>query len=274
MAAPVCALGECAMVQVAEERKRLEAELHDQLRGELKDDAHYIANQRFYVISDSNKDYVQRWLLQRAKGKLILDYCCGNGHFSVWMGAHGLRSVGIDISPVSVQDAMQRAAARGLSDYTRFQVADAECLPFPDNSFDYAVVNGVLHHLDLDKSYRELARVLKPEGAVICTEALRHNPLIHWYRKLTPQMRSAWEVDHILGKAEIELGHRYFQNVKLDGFYHLAAIGAVPLRRTPLYPIALPLLRGLDAVLLRLPGVQWMAWMAVFTLANPKKGAR
>jgi SAM-dependent methyltransferase len=147
---------------------------------------------------------------------------------------------------------------------------DAEAMTFPDATFDVIVVHGVLHHLDLDRAYAELARVLKPGGHVICTEALRHNPIIQRYRRRTPHLRTAWEVDHILGKPEIERARRYFDDVRVARFFHLATIAAVPLRGTAVFPGVLRLLEAADAVLLRIPGLKWQAWMAVFVLSRPK----
>ena len=257
-----------------EERKAKERELHDHLRGDLACDPYYTSNKKFYAITQSNRDFVKRWLTQRCPRKRVLDYCCGNGDFAVWLGEAGAEAYGIDISPVSVDNACKEANRRGLGEKVKFFVMDAEATGFPDDYFDLAGVNGVLHHLDLEKSYRELARILKPEGEVICTEALRHNPLIHLYRKLTPHLRSAWEVDHILGKREIDMAKQYFQKVEVAKFFHLATIGAVPFRNLPGFGGILRVLQAVDAVLLKLPVIRWQAWMAVFILAHPKKPLR
>ena len=47
-------------------------------------------------------------------------------------------------------------------------VADAENLPFEDNTFDIAIMDAVLEHIpDVSKAYAEVARVLKPGGLFI-----------------------------------------------------------------------------------------------------------
>jgi SAM-dependent methyltransferase len=259
---------------VSEEvRKTKERELHDHLRGDLSHDPHYSSNRKYYSISQSNQDFVNQWLAKRCRGKRVLDYCCGNGHYAMWLAELGARAFGIDISPVSVQNAAREASSRGLGERAVFSVMDAESTGFPDGFFDNAVVNGVLHHLDLPRAYAELARVLKPGGAVICTEALRHNVFIHAYRKLTPHLRSEWEVEHILGRDEIELARRYFDQVEVARFFHLADIAAVPFRNLPIFTPTLRTLQAVDDVLLRTPGLQWQAWMAVFILAQPKSEA-
>jgi hypothetical protein len=117
----------------------------------------------------------------------------------------------------------------------------------------------------------ELARVLKPGGVVICTETLSHNPLIRWYRRSTPHLRTAWEVDHIIGRPSFSIFEKHFASCERH-FFHLATLAAVPLRTTPLFKPVLAVLRGLDRVLLSIPGLRWQAWQVVFMLKGPKKG--
>ncbi|MDR4481289.1 MAG: class I SAM-dependent methyltransferase [Nitrospira sp.] len=210
--------------------------------------------------------------MQRCAGKTVLDYCCGNGQQALWLSDHGAVAHGIDISPVSIENARREAKRRGLSSEITFQVMDAEATGFADSFFDLVVISGVLHHLDLDRAYRELARILKPNGQIIVTEALRHNLLIHWYRKLTPHLRSAWETEHILGKEEIFSASRYFGEVRVERFFHLATLGAVPFRNLSLFTPALKALQTVDTALFRLPWLKWQAWMAVFVLGQPIKG--
>lgn len=256
-----------------EQRKLEEKTLHDQLRGDLKSDSYYTSNKKFYTITQSNREFVKNWLLERSKGKRVLDYCCGDGNFAIWLAENGAMAYGIDISPVSIENATNKAITRGLGHQARFLVGDAEATSFSDDFFDFAVVNGALHHLNLERAYSELARILKPDGIVICTEALRHNPLFHLYRKVTPHLRTAWETEHILGKKEIEGARKYFSKVEVLQFFHLATLGAVPFRRFSGFHFLRRCLEAVDSVLLKLPGLKWWAWMAVFVLAEPKKAA-
>lgn len=252
-------------------RKEEEREFHDRLRGDLSDDPCYFSNIKFYSITRINVDYVKRWLAERCRGKKVLDYCCGNGGFCLWLAEAGAHAYGIDISPVSIQNATSEAVRKGFDDNVTLRVMDAEATEFNDDYFDYAVVNGAFHHLDLGRAYRELARILKPDGMVIATEGLRHNVFIHLYRKMTPHLRSAWELQHILGKKDIKTAKLYFQRVEVVKFFHLATIGAVPFRNLPFFPLMLRILESVDSVLLRLPILRWQGWRAVFVLSYPKK---
>lgn len=258
-------------MELAEPRKEKERDLHDHLRGNWANDPRYNSNKKFYSISQPNQDFVKTWLAERCRGTRVLDFCCGNGGYAIWLAEAGAHAYGIDISSVSIESARKQAGQKDLSARAEFLVMDAEATAFPSNYFDFIVVSGVLHHLDLAKAYGELARILKLEGEIICIEALRHNLLIHFYRKMTPHLRSAWELEHILGKKEIQVARQYFGKVNVAKFFHLATIAAVPFRNLPFFALMRRTLEAVDSVLLHLPLLKWQAWMAVFVLAHPKK---
>ncbi len=232
------------------------------------------SNFKYYSIERHSLELSRRWLREYGAGATALDYCCGNGEDAVYLAECGAnRVIGIDISDVSIRNCQERAAAAGVGDRVSFEVMDAEAMRFDANAFDLITEYGVLHHLELDKAMGELARVLKPEGQMLCTETLGHNPVIHWYRKRTPDLRTPWEVDHILTRDSFETIRRHFGRVEMH-FFHLATLAAVPLRRTPVFSILLESLRLLDRVLLSVPGLRWQAWQVVFKLSDPVKARR
>jgi ubiquinone/menaquinone biosynthesis C-methylase UbiE len=266
-----------------ETRKQEEIAFHDKLRQGLHEQrwsreaearvAHdpLWVNFKYYAIEGQSLDLSRRWLRQYGPRAIVLDYCCGNGEDAIYLARHGAaRVIGIDISDVSIQNCREGACAARVDDRVSFQTMDAEALTFEDNTFDLITEYGVLHHLDLDKSMSELVRVLKPGGRFIGTETLGHNPLIRWYRTRTPELRTAWEAQHILRRDSFELMERYFTNVEMH-FFHLATLAAVPFRMTRVFRPLLAGLRGIDAALLRLPGLRWHAWQTVFMLSGPRK---
>ena len=258
-------------------RKKNELNLHNFLRCQHSglseiELTYYKKNKKFYSITRKSQNYVENWLKDKCRGKSILDYCCGNGTMSIQIAQMAASKViGIDISDVSIENAKLCLANNSLDKIVGFYVMDAEQMAFPDNSFDIVYESGVMHHLDLDRAYSEVARVLKPEGEALCIEALRHNPLIHYYRRRTPHLRTEWEITHILGKEDIRMAKRYFNTVQILQFFHLTAIGAVPFRKLRGFNIILNVLEVLDWILLRLPIVKWYAWQVVFVLCGPKK---
>jgi ubiquinone/menaquinone biosynthesis C-methylase UbiE len=257
-------------------RKDLEREFHN-TREELRKtdsaqhDAYYV-NRRFYRITGRSREYIDRWFRMRCPGKQVLDYCCGTGETSVQLAGMSAWVTGIDISDESIATAQERAGLAGVAGRTSFYVMDAENLAFADNSFDVIVCRGVLHHLNLAAAYPELARVLKPGGAILCIEALAHNPIIHWYRRKTPHLRTAWEVDHILTVGDIYAARAYFEQVNVR-FFHLAAIAAIPFVNRPGFRPLLRVLNAIDDVILTIPLIDRQAWQGIFTLSHPRKGA-
>jgi len=257
------------------ERKQKEAEFHDRLRSETlkkdKDAFKYLtSNIKFYSITRKSRTFVINWLLQRCRGKKVLDYCCGDGDFSIFLAKNGANATGIDISGTSIENAKRIAISEGVGKNTSFFVMDAENLGFEDNYFDLIICSGILHHLDVKKAYPELARVLKPEGEIICNEPLIHNPFFQLYRKMTPHLRTEWEMHHILSKSDIGLAEKYFDRFETK-FFHLATLLAVPFRNLPGFNFILGVFEKVDLILLKLPFLKWWAWQIVFILSEPKK---
>ncbi|HEX3812496.1 MAG TPA: methyltransferase domain-containing protein [Mycobacteriales bacterium] len=97
-----------------------------------------------------------------------LELGCGTGFFSLNLKQAGvLDQVAVtDISPGMV--AAAQANARGLGFEIDGRVADAESIPYPDESFDVVVGHAILHHIpDVELALREVLRVLKPGGRFV-----------------------------------------------------------------------------------------------------------
>src|SRR3972149_3214928 len=54
------------------------------------------------------------------KSGRVLDLCCGNGRFSIYLAKKGFEVVGIDFSGRFINDAREKAIEHGVSDLTRF----------------------------------------------------------------------------------------------------------------------------------------------------------
>jgi len=59
------------------------------------------------------------------KGSLILDLGCGNGRIAINLAKQGYKVVGVDISPVFIEDALRKAREHGVRDRTEFIAGDA-----------------------------------------------------------------------------------------------------------------------------------------------------
>lgn len=99
-----------------------------------------------------------------AGGLRVLEIGVGAGtDFVQWLRS-GATAVGVDLSPESLAEAQARVDAEALSG-AELLVADAERLPFADESFDVVYSYGVLHHSpDTRAAIREVHRVLRRGG--------------------------------------------------------------------------------------------------------------
>lgn len=258
-----------------ENRKLEEIEFHnqreqDRLAAESVEDFYErYPNKAFYAINRKVTQSIQQWMATNCPDAVALDYCCGLGVSTLELAKHGAFVHAIDISDDELRTAAKSAEAAGFGDRTKFHEMDAENLDFPDNFFDVILCSGVLHHLDVDKAYPQLARVLKPSGQILCVEAQGTNPVINLYRRRTPHLRTSWEAKHILSIKQVDQARAFFEGVEIT-FYHLFTILAIPFRKSRIFTPLLAVLEAIDRVILRLPGVRRMAWQMIFVLSKPK----
>ncbi len=118
-----------------------------------------------------------REVTRRAPRGRVLDVATGTGDLAFALARAGMGEVvGVDISAGMLAEADRKAAAvraddGGSPSEVRFQRADAQSLPFPDEAFDAVTVAfGVRNFEDLDAGLRELHRVLRPGGVLAVLE--------------------------------------------------------------------------------------------------------
>jgi SAM-dependent methyltransferase len=97
-----------------------------------------------------------------------LEIGAGTGYFSLNLLSAGVieNATCTDISPGMIEALRANAARLGL--HVETAVAEAQALPFADESFDLVLGHAVLHHLpDLAAAFAELRRVLRPGGLLV-----------------------------------------------------------------------------------------------------------
>ena len=120
--------------------------------------------------SHSMVDAVAAALPFELAGRCVLDVGCGPGAYSA-LASGAASYVAIDLSHGMV------AAARARYGIATVGVADAECLPFADNSFDVVLAMHMLYHVpDRALAISELACVVRRDGvAVVASNGAAHH---------------------------------------------------------------------------------------------------
>jgi len=246
-------------------RYKREAEFHDAVFAE---DGRKSTAKFYSITHSSSKAFYRDYLASHCAGKRVLEYGCGADSHSVRIAADGGNVTSIDLSPVAVainRDGVRTEGGGSAS----FSIMNAELLAFADSSFDLVCGNGILHHLNLESAYSELARVLKPGGSAIFLEPLGHNPLINLYRKLTPALRTPDE--HPLMAVDLAQAQDHFAGTDIT-YFHLTALAAVPFAGKKGFNTMVSALESFDQTLFR--NARWLrkhAWAIAMVLSRPRK---
>ena len=119
----------------------------------------------------------KRTAIERAGLKadqIVLDLAAGTGDLTARaanvVGAHGL-VISTDINESMLRIGREKLENQGLINNIQYSIANAECLPFPDNNFDCVTIGfGLRNVTDKSAALKEMVRVLKPGGRAIILE--------------------------------------------------------------------------------------------------------
>ena len=176
----------------------------------------------------------QRWRAFAARylalgtGELGLDLGAGTADLSIAVirrSGPGTRMIGMDITQEMLDIGRAKVARFGLQDQIELRVGDAEAIDLPDNSVDGCCSAFTVRNLtDIRQGFREMLRVVRPGGRVVCLE-ISHPPgkifgtLFHFYfYRLAPLFGT------IIGKAFEE--YNYLPN-SLTTFPDAPALKAI-----------------------------------------------
>ena len=138
-------------------------------------------------------------------GQLGLDLGTGTADLAIAVirrSGPGTRVIGMDITPEMLEVGRKKLTRLGLQDRIELRIGDAERIDLPDNSVDGCCSAFMVRNLgDIGQGFREMLRVVRPGGRVVCLE-ISHPPgkmfrwLFHLYfYRLAPLLGT------IIGKA-------------------------------------------------------------------------
>jgi len=245
-------------------RKQREIDFHNKrFKTETRTTAH-----KYYAIDSKDRAFYQGLLAKYCNKKKVLEYGCGTGSLTGSLLENQANVTGIDISDVAIEAAESTFRDQVSEGKVSFRVMDAENLTFDQDSFDVVCGKSILHHLDLPTCYNEIARVLKSNGTAIFLEPLGHNPIINFYRKRTPHLRT--QDEHPLLMKDLWLAKEFFVHTEFY-FFRLFSVLAVPFTNNRFGARLLGILDKLDErVFDNVPFMRKHAWIVIMVLSHPK----
>jgi len=122
-------------------------------------------------------------LLDPVGGNNYLDIGCGTGNYTIRMAGTGLNFIGIDPSAIMLDEAKYK------SKFVSWIQGSSENIPLADNSVDGAIATLTIHHWpDLEKGFKELARVLKTGSSIVIFSFTKEQERGYWLNYFFPEM--------------------------------------------------------------------------------------
>lgn len=156
----------------------------------------------------------------------ILELGCGDGQ--LWLDnkvnlQRAARDGNINITVTDISEGMVNDAKRNIGNIEdvsfNYDVVDCEDIPYNNNEFDLVIANHVLFYCDdINKSLKEINRVLKPKGRLVCaTYGAGHMQEINWLVQGFDK-RIVLAADRLYDKFGLENGRdilsSYFTNIE------------------------------------------------------------
>jgi len=125
-------------------------------------------------------------MLDLEPGFKILDLCGGTGDLAVSAAKIAGKTGQVVLCDINREMMNAGRNSKGNAKYRQrinYVQADAEQMCFPDNYFDAAVVGfGIRNLTDMEAGFKEMYRVLKPGGTMVCLEFSR--PVVPFFRRI------------------------------------------------------------------------------------------
>lgn len=154
-------------------------------------------------------------------GEVVVDFGCGGG-IDVILAAHKVRPhgrvIGVDMAPEMIERGREAVAAAALDGDVELRVAEMADTQLSDGSADVAISNCVINLApDQDAVYREIFRILRPEGRLAISDIVLAEDIDPVARE---RYRATWA--GCLGGAEVE--QEYLKTIERAGFSDIEVV--------------------------------------------------
>ncbi|MGM0791283.1 MAG: methyltransferase domain-containing protein [Bacillota bacterium] len=155
--------------------------------------------------------------MEQLSGKeKVLDAGCGTGQTAAFIAkSFKCQVTAIDRHPLMIGQAKKRFAQEGLA--VNALRENIENLSFADNSFDYIIAESVIIFTSIEKSLKEIKRVLKPGGIFLDLEMTAEEPLNPQEKN---QIQSVYSIKRLLTEGE------WLQTYTSEGFQSPRTVAA------------------------------------------------
>lgn len=146
-------------------------------------------NARWSRAESTSTSIANLFLENEIESGKILDLCCGNGRLTIWLAKQGYEVVGIDISPLYLEDAKRKSEEYGVSSRVNFELGDMRDID--DVAGTERLFDGVINFSTSigywdDKSdemiFRKARRITRKGGLLIIGELDHINHLTHNFK--------------------------------------------------------------------------------------------
>jgi SAM-dependent methyltransferase len=153
--------------------------------------------------------------LQPKKTGRYLDIGCGTGNYTIALSETGVNLTGVDPSALMLEP------ARAKNSEIEWKTGRAEKLPFAGASFEGVLATLTIHHWeDLEKSFAEVDRVLKPDGRLVIFTSTAEQMKNYWLKFYFPQMLEAsWKQMPSPAAIENALRNNGFEIVDTEKYF-------------------------------------------------------
>ncbi|MBL8080114.1 MAG: class I SAM-dependent methyltransferase [Anaerolineales bacterium] len=164
----------------------------DQYKDSSNLDARIAIHQRFSTNPQGWYHWIFDILLGLPQNANVLELGCGAG--TMWKECADKIPSGWVITLTDLSDGMLDSAWRNLVPLGRsfkFEKADAQTIPYNDDTFDVVIANHMLYHVpDRKKALAEIKRVLKDDGCLIATTVGENHmkEMYQWLRRVNTNL--------------------------------------------------------------------------------------